>query len=481
LADGYYSSLIDKHPDHPLSHFGKLRRLDISAIKALDGEQADQFNKIAAKLDQIRTKDLPELAAQIAIRQAYWRQPAAAINQHGPRQRWLPTLTPERRVELSAVSQHVENPKTAFLIDSLTLNSYLDQPDSWDNRATRFAGEYFKRFQGGAAEPFRDTLQQKTRNLLKTRLQKLVDNGQLLKAIELFESLPQGLERIGEAPATAWAMAQAYRKLQQPEQAAKLYKQAGDQMGVSPKKFRALFWRLESLVKQLAIAKSENSPTARIRQLEDHIRSTDEQGLQVWEKLKNSERGMLFTALQPELEAGLNETALTKTHPNLVHWAWSGRLTTAAAGGTTSNQQIGDGLNPSRQTVYLLSDLAKRFGQLGQAGKQQEAKNLLRFMSPADFNGDDQAAKLWAQELVNLAETYRRNNQYLKAGRLYTLTGEKSQNWEKRAEALYKGGLLLYRSGRREEAIKAFNEAANDGNNLLYAELAQKRLEQLNE
>ena len=61
------------------------------------------------------------------------------------------------------------------------------------------------------------------------------------------------------------------------------------------------------------------------------------------------------------------------------------------------------------------------------------------------------------------------------------MTGLKSENWEKRAEALYKGGLLLYRSGRREEALKAFEGAANDGNNLLYAELARKRLEQLNE
>ena len=67
----------------------------------------------------------------------------------------------------------------------------------------------------------------------------------------------------------------------------------------------------------------------------------------------------------------------------------------------------------------------------------------------------------------------------MEAGRAYALTGSESSNWEGRAEALYKGGLLLYRAGRREEALKAFRQASEDGNNLLYAELAKKRLDQL--
>jgi hypothetical protein len=53
------------------------------------------------------------------------------------------------------------------------------------------------------------------------------------------------------------------------------------------------------------------------------------------------------------------------------------------------------------------------------------------------------AEDLWAKELMSLAETYRKNNQFLEAGKIYTLTGNESQSWEGRAEALYKGGLLL--------------------------------------
>ena len=81
--------------------------------------------------------------------------------------------------------------------------------------------------------------------------------------------------------------------------------------------------------------------------------------------------------------------------------------------------------------------------------------------------------------MIGLAEDYRTSNEYLEAGRIYTFVGSESENWEGRAEALYKGGLLLYRSGRREEAVDAFNKAKADGNNLFYANLANERLNQI--
>jgi tetratricopeptide (TPR) repeat protein len=92
---------------------------------------------------------------------------------------------------------------------------------------------------------------------------------------------------------------------------------------------------------------------------------------------------------------------------------------------------------------------------------------------------DKDALRVWTDELTQLAEEFRRSNDYLEAGRLYALTGSENNQWEGRAEALYKGGLLLYRSGRRDEAVAAFQKAADDGNNLLYAALAKKRLEQI--
>ena len=59
------------------------------------------------------------------------------------------------------------------------------------------------------------------------------------------------------------------------------------------------------------------------------------------------------------------------------------------------------------------------------------------------------------------------------------MVGAQSEDWEGRAEALYKGGLLLYKAGRREEALEALNNASNDGNNLFYSNLARERLSQI--
>ena len=95
------------------------------------------------------------------------------------------------------------------------------------------------------------------------------------------------------------------------------------------------------------------------------------------------------------------------------------------------------------------------------------------------FKNDKKASSLWVGQLVELAEDYRRTNQYLKAGRTYAFIGKEAIDWDSRAEALYKGGLLLFRAGRRDEALNAFTEASQDTNNLLYAELAKRRLDQL--
>ena len=81
--------------------------------------------------------------------------------------------------------------------------------------------------------------------------------------------------------------------------------------------------------------------------------------------------------------------------------------------------------------------------------------------------------------LVGLAEDYRKDDQLLEAAELYTFAATNSINWEDRAESLYKGGLLLYKVGRRQEAVAAFTAASQDGNNLFYANLAKERLHQL--
>jgi hypothetical protein len=103
----------------------------------------------------------------------------------------------------------------------------------------------------------------------------------------------------------------------------------------------------------------------------------------------------------------------------------------------------------------------------------------MRFLKPTLFEQDKEAAKLWASELTKLAEEHRKADEFLAAGELYTLVGDASALTEQRAEALYKGGLLLFRAGKKQDAIKALEKAKADTSNLFYSKLATERLNQI--
>src|SRR5690606_4983917 len=174
--------------------------------------------------------------------------------------------------------------------------------------------------------------------------------------------------------------------------------------------------------------------------------------------------------------ANLTAPQLVRTPPRILLETWNQQLATETP---TSGSPVGGSQTESQPTarmIYLFADLSKRFEQLSMDPERQAAKQLLRRINLKSAPPSKDALRVWTNELTALAEEFRRNNDYLEAGRLYTLTGTENNQWEGRAEALYKGGLLLYRSGRRDEAMAAFQQAADDGNNMLYAELAKKRL-----
>jgi tetratricopeptide (TPR) repeat protein len=315
--------------------------------------------------------------------------------------------------------------------------------------------------------------------VINTQIQKLVKSGQFLQAIKLFESLPETINPVTQSAETSWAVAEAYRKLQQPLLSRDFYRKSASLTQTAVQKFRTIFWQLEMTQGALDIAIAKNPSSPETLRLRKDLTQTDQACLKLWSDLKEEEQKVTLTEFKPELEAGIESNSLTFTHPTLLLSAWNQTLGTQTSTTTSVDDPIRQIYLGDHTTVSLLSQLAKRFGQIGQESNRRAAQELLRYLNPSSMPNNSDATAIWTKELVDLAETYRRNNQYLEAGRLYILTGEKSPNWEGRAEALYKGGLLLYRSGRRDEAIKAFDQAANDGNNLLYAELAKKRLEQL--
>jgi tetratricopeptide (TPR) repeat protein len=164
--------------------------------------------------------------------------------------------------------------------------------------------------------------------------------------------------------------------------------------------------------------------------------------------------------------------AKLRTGPKIVLANWTAALATKKS--TDNGGEAKDwtrNFSPSGSVALLLTDLSKRFGELGLAAERKKAVDLLKYMKPKDFADDAAAKKVWANELTALADEYRKANQYLDAGRLFAQVGEEAEN--------YKGGLLLFRAGRRAEAIEAFRKASEDGNNLFYSNLAKERLGQL--
>ena len=162
------------------------------------------------------------------------------------------------------------------------------------------------------------------------------------------------------------------------------------------------------------------------------------------------------------------KTALQKNSPKMN-----------ATSGTAATDWLGN-FSPSGATVRLLDDLGRKFAELGMTSERRQSMELMKFLKPSQFEQDKEAAKIWDSELLSLAEEHRKADEFLQAGELFTLVGDSTLQSEKRAESLYKGGLLLFRAGKKQDAISALEKAKNDTTNLFYSKLATERLDQIN-
>ncbi len=477
LAQGYYQSLIEKHSDSPLLGFAQLRLLDIQVFDAYTNNQVSNIADAVNKLDLIKTHNLPELAAQVAIRHAYWDQKPAelATLQKDPHR--IPLANPKSLKYLQSAYSRAQNPKTVYFIASIVLHTKL-QNTAWNQDLKNLAKQYLDKFQGSTTEPFRNTIIASAQKSINKRIETLAKAGQNHDTVKILEDLPKNLNTVKNSASLSWLVAESYRKLNLDKKALPYYKISSRLYQDPIDKFTSQFRLLQSIKNALNVERNQNH-TANIKSLTGDLKFQDRQLMLLWSELFDKDKFVITTKFKDELYQSILSSTLSTSYPEILFWAWNQALAIPPnTGKVPNNWQTSYTVN--EDDIYLLSRLSKKFLEIGDQSKSQQTKDLLKYISPKSFKSK-QTSKLWANELTELAEIYRKNNQYLDAGRIYALTGAKSENWEKRAEALYKGGLLLYRSGRREEAVKAFEQAASDGNNLLYAELAKKRLEQLKE
>lgn len=478
LARGYLQALVEKHPASPLAQFAKLRMLDIAAIRMIKQERQSETDGLLPRLTEVTPRHVGELMALTSLRRAYWSKPAnTSVG------KVLPDVTGDLRNELATAYPQVESPKTAFLVASIILQDMTRADTGWQRGTAQFADAYFKRFSGDAAQPYRDDLRRALYTKLNKNLQAKATDGKLIEAIDDYEALPTSMQSVKKEGKTAWALGEAYRKLGQPAKAVDFYVVAAKNTAEGPDRFKAQFWLATTAGEAAESLRAAKGSEAKISSLRSTSRDADRAADATWRRLPDPERKALSVAYKDHFEKGVQSLARLRTPPKIVLSMWSDalgtRATTQTASASSTDNDWQRNFSPSGSAVILLSDLGKRFAELGMADERRQAISLLKTMKPSEFEDDKAAKDIWSKQLIQLADDYREANQYLDAGRLYSLVGTESENWAGRAEALYKGGLLLFRAGRREEAMAAFTQASNDGNNLFYANLAKERLSQL--
>ncbi len=478
LADGYYESLAAKHPDHPLAYYAALRRLDIRAIRATSEEKTAELASLAKALDSINARENPALLSQIALRRAYWQIDSTEMKRLWPGFKLLPKIGPNIMSQLEEARDGADSPRTAFLIDAILLSNRL-QEAPWDPATAAFAAEFFERYKGNATSPYREQLLAASEQSLLKSIKKQLKAQQYAELVAIVESLPRSLDEIRKTSELSWAAAESYRRLQQPLAAVPYYETAVKTAQSKTDQFRSNFWLMQTAMAALDNEQTKKSAQDQINKLQKIVKSSDQSCWNSWQALTADEKSLVFAESKEIIEQNIQSPHFIKTSPKILLEVWSQRLATDTPDAKSSLTKSGGEALPTARLIHVLADLSKRFEQLGMDNERKGAKLLQRRINLKGTATDKESLSVWTRELTQLAEELRKSNDYLEAGRLYALTGSENNQWDGRAEALYKGGLLLYRSGRREEALAAFQQAANDGNNLLYAELAKKRLEQL--
>ena len=474
LAQGYYEALQSKHPDSPFSSLAALRKLDIIAIKASQKEKIEDFDDLKTALANVRTS--PANQAHVAVRKAFWSTDKAQLKAMLPDYTNPPSVDADTASQLEDARKISDSPRTSFLIDSILLAQKIEN-GNWTTDTASFAGAYFERYHGKATEPYRTQLLNRSEASLLKTIDKSLSNQQYTEIVSIIESLPVSLNELKNRSNVSWAAAEAYRRLQQPAAAVPFYEKALAASQLTPNQFRSAFWLEQSLITTAGMASIKGQDQQ--QKLRGKLKTADQKVWDVWKNLKDEEKRKSFTEVQPELEDNVRNSIHVKSSPQILLEILGQDLATQIASPDKAVNGSTGATQPTVKMIYLLSDLGKRFKEQGQAAEAKKARQLLRKLDIKSIGADKDALNLWTNELTKLAEEYREGNDYLEAGRIYALTGTSNNQWEGRAEALYKGGLLLFRSGRKDEALAAFKEAAGDGNNLLYAELAKKRLEQL--
>ncbi len=468
LARSYQQALREKHPDSPLATLSLVRDLDIEALKLSTSLKTAELPGLVKKLSEINDRGNNEVKAQIAIRKIFWGQKktsALSIDE-------IPPIDKNLQAELSSWWPTLENPKTGYIAASIIVNQI--RLSDWDKNNSEFLGAYLEKYKDSPSATWVADFKKAFEVKIADFLQKTMAKGDYLKLIESFEAMPKSISSITEAPATSWVVAEAYRNLGKPKEALPFYAKASK--ATQPmSQFKATFW---TAVLNAELSSEDKGAQSSKEKIEKSVRESDGKLLEVWKRLREDEKSQIAVAYKTQIDSAVSRKLKTPSLAKISLEFWTKALNTKADL-ASSPEEWTKVWRPAASTVIFLKQLADDFEFLGLPDQKQATNELITRLKPDLLKDDPNAKNIWLNQLIDLAEEHRKSNRYLDAGRLFADAARNSEQWDKKAEALYKGGLLLYRAGQKDEAVKALTQAAEDTNNFFYANLAKERLNQL--
>lgn len=474
LAGGYYDTITKRFPGTPFHSLAAMRLIDVHAAEAAIAGETEILPKVAPSLAALDVATAsPDYRAGKVLRTSFWRNASAKTKSP------IPELDEMEVRDLESAFPSLTHPRTRFLTASLLLAARLDSRRNWTVDAGNFAANYFRDYKTAEFDPMRAELLTRLRLRLDGLLQEQSLAGRHVEAVQTFELLPRPLQSVRKNPKTAWALGESYRSIGQPQAAVDFYDSAAKE-GTGVDRFKAQFWLAQTASESVELLTRIKSGQTKISPFTRHMIEADRAMAATLAGLKPTEREQLYATFRQPLESSLGLAAKLRTPAKLILSSWkdnfSARQTTSTGPATPD---LKNEFAPSAASAKLISSLAARFSVLGMEKERRAALDMLREMKPSQFGDDKAARKAWMDQLLELGEEYRKDNEYLDAGRIFSLVAAESENWEGRAETLYKAGLLLYRAGRKDEAVAALEKAKADGNNLFYANLATERLTQI--
>ncbi|MEY4631825.1 MAG: hypothetical protein RIQ81_1945 [Pseudomonadota bacterium] len=481
LAGGYYETISKRFPGTQEAFKAAMRSLDVNSLELIQagnqsGLAGGPVEKIASlEMGQGDSPTSVEIRAGKVLRASYWRNASS-----GPGKLQVADLSETESRELEALLPKIQHPRTKFLTASLLLAGRVAPARAWEQESGVFAANYFRDYKTAEWDPMRGEMLQRLRDKLDSTLQSYSAAGRHVEAVQTFELLPKPLQSVRKNTRTAWAMGESYRNIGQPQPAVAFYEAAAkDASGID--RFKAQFWMAQMASETSDVLGRMKAGATRISPYQRQVAESDRGMAATLAGLNPSEREQLYSTFRGPLESSIEKPTRLRTPPRFVLSAWRDNLSSRRSASTDSAPvtDLKSQFAPGAASAKLVSGLAARFKELGMSNERRQALALLKEMKPSQFGDDTAARKAWMDQLLGLAEEYRKDNEYLESGRIFSLVASESENWEGRAETLYKAGLLLYRAGRKDEAIAALEKAKADGNNLFYANLATERLSQI--